>query len=181
MVLWRKRQENFKECNAIKHKSRKTLKRVLWLLLLYKIVVFPSCSDIQKNLVYMLYLEWYDAKYIKKSRSFQKQCVFPLFSKKKKKQLRFVVTAWFLMWTSLGLNQGPPDYESVALTNWATSPMQNAMAWHVLCLFCDCKCTSIFWIVQYLYEKIWELMGWQVLELTSKRVNELTGKLPFGL
>ena len=26
------------------------------------------------------------------------------------------------MWTSLGLNQGPPDYESVALTNWATSP-----------------------------------------------------------
>ena len=89
MVLWRKRQENFKECNAIKHKSRKTLKRVLWLLLLYKIVVFPSCSDIQKNLVYMLYLEWYDAKYIKKSRSFQKQCVFPLFSKKKKKQLRF--------------------------------------------------------------------------------------------
>ena len=57
MVLWRKRQENFKECNAIKHKSRKTLKRVLWLLLLYKIVVFPSCSDIQKNLVYMLYLE----------------------------------------------------------------------------------------------------------------------------
>ena len=89
MVLWRKRQENFKECNAIKHKSRQTLKRVLWLLLLYKIVVFPSCSDIQKNLVYMLYLEWYDAKYIKKSRSFQKQCVFPLFSKKKKKQLRF--------------------------------------------------------------------------------------------
>ena len=89
MVLWRKRQENFKECNAIKHKSRQALKRVLWLLLLYKIVVFPSCSDIQKNLVYMLYLEWYDAKYIKKSRSFQKQCVFPLFSKKKKKQLRF--------------------------------------------------------------------------------------------
>ena len=89
MVLWRKRQENFKEYNAIKHKSRKTLKRVLWLLFLYKIVVFPSCSDIQKSLVYMLYLEWYDAKYIKKSRSFQKQCVFPLFSDKKKKQLRF--------------------------------------------------------------------------------------------
>ena len=27
------------------------------------------------------------------------------------------------VWTSLGLNQGPPDYESVALTNWATSPI----------------------------------------------------------
>ena len=27
------------------------------------------------------------------------------------------------LWTSLGLNQGPPDYESVALTNWATSPV----------------------------------------------------------
>ena len=94
---------------------------------------------------------------------------FPI---KRKSSYDFVVTAWFLMWTSLGLNQGPPDYESVALTNWATSPMQNAMAWHVLCLFCDCKCTSIFWIVQYLYEKIWELMGWQVLELMSKWVNE---------
>ena len=33
-----------------------------------------------------------------------------------------LVSAWFLVWTSLGLNQGPPDYESVALTNWATSP-----------------------------------------------------------
>ena len=94
---------------------------------------------------------------------------FPI---KRKSSYDFVVTAWFLMWTSLGLNQGPPDYESVALTNWATSPMQNAMAWHVLCLFCDCKCTSIFWIVQYLYEKIWELMGRQVLELMSKWVNE---------
>ena len=94
---------------------------------------------------------------------------FPI---KRKSSYDFVVTAWFLMWTSLGLNQGPPDYESVALTNWATSPMQNAMAWHVLCLFCDCKCTSIFWIVQYLYEKIWELTGWQVLELMSKWVNE---------
>jgi len=23
----------------------------------------------------------------------------------------------YVLWTSLGLNQGPPDYESVALTN----------------------------------------------------------------
>ena len=44
---------------------------------------------------------------------------FPI---KRKSSYDFVVTAWFLMWTSLGLNQGPPDYESVALTNWATSP-----------------------------------------------------------
>ena len=57
MVLWRKRQKNFKEGNAIKHISLKTLKRVLWLLFLYKIVVFPSCFDIRRNLIYMLYLE----------------------------------------------------------------------------------------------------------------------------
>ena len=88
-VVWRKRQENFKEGNAIKHISRKTLKKVLWLLFLYKIVVFPSCFDTQRNLIYMLYLEWYDVKFIEKSWSFQKQCVFPLFSEKKKKQLRF--------------------------------------------------------------------------------------------
>ena len=24
---------------------------------------------------------------------------------------------FYVLWTSLGLNQGPPDYESVALTN----------------------------------------------------------------
>ena len=35
---------------------------------------------------------------------------------KTKKQLRNSAAA-FLTWTSLGLNQGPPDYESVALTN----------------------------------------------------------------
>ena len=45
------------------------------------------------------------------------------FPRKRKSSYDFVVTAWFLMWTSLGLNQGPPDYESVALTNWATSPI----------------------------------------------------------
>ena len=39
---------------------------------------------------------------------------FPI---KRKSIYDFVVTASFSMWTSLGLNQGPPDYESVALTN----------------------------------------------------------------
>ena len=38
------------------------------------------------------------------------------------KHLQIFVSAWFLVWTSQGLNLGPPDYESVALTNWATSP-----------------------------------------------------------
>ena len=41
---------------------------------------------------------------------------------KRKSTYKISVSAWFSMWTSLGLNQGPPDYESVALTNWATSP-----------------------------------------------------------
>ena len=35
---------------------------------------------------------------------------FPI---KRKSSYDFVVTAWFSLWTSLGLNQGPPDYESV--------------------------------------------------------------------
>ena len=45
-----------------------------------------------------------------------------MFTKKRKSTYKIFVSAWFLKWTSLGLNQGPPDYESVALTNWATSP-----------------------------------------------------------
>ena len=43
-------------------------------------------------------------------------------TKKRKSTYEKFVSAWFSAWTSLGLNQGPPDYESVALTNWATSP-----------------------------------------------------------
>ena len=34
-----------------------------------------------------------------------------------KKRLYSVKNEPFSLWTSLGLNQGPPDYESVALTN----------------------------------------------------------------
>ena len=30
------------------------------------------------------------------------------------KHLQIFVSAWFLVWTSQGLNLGPPDYESVA-------------------------------------------------------------------
>ena len=35
----------------------------------------------------------------------------------KQKRLYLVRDEPFSLWTSLGLNQGPPDYESVALTN----------------------------------------------------------------
>ncbi len=35
----------------------------------------------------------------------------------KQKRLYSVRNQPFSLWTSLGLNQGPPDYESVALTN----------------------------------------------------------------
>ncbi len=35
----------------------------------------------------------------------------------KQKRLHSVKNEPFSLWTSLGLNQGPPDYESVALTN----------------------------------------------------------------
>ena len=46
-----------------------------------------------------------------------KQFVYALFTQIKKKAVTNFVTASFSLWTSLGLNQGPPDYESVALTN----------------------------------------------------------------
>ena len=36
--------------------------------------------------------------------------------KSKKKAATKFVTAWFPLWTSLGLNQGPPDYETLILT-----------------------------------------------------------------
>lgn len=56
-------------------------------------------------------------------------CIQGVSACKKKAATRLFVTAWFslfcILWTSLGLNQGPPDYESVALTNWATSPCHN--------------------------------------------------------
>ena len=46
-------------------------------------------------------------------------CVQGVSVCKKKIATRLLVTAWFsllyVLWTSLGLNQGPPDYESVAL------------------------------------------------------------------
>ncbi len=34
-----------------------------------------------------------------------------------KKGCKLLFTPFLCLWTSLGLNQGPPDYESVALTN----------------------------------------------------------------
>ena len=40
--------------------------------------------DTPRNLIYMSCLGWYDAKFIKKSWSFQNHCVFPLFSRKEK-------------------------------------------------------------------------------------------------
>ncbi len=40
-----------------------------------------------------------------------------------KKELRFTIrNSLISMWTHLGLNQGPPDYESGALTSWAIGP-----------------------------------------------------------
>ena len=51
-----------------------------------------------------------------------KQNVYALFTQTWKKHLRETRKCLIFMWTSQGLNLGPPDYESVALTNWATSP-----------------------------------------------------------
>ena len=47
-------------------------------------------------------------------------CVQGVSVCKKKAATRLLVTAWFsllyVLWTSLGLNQGPPDYETLILT-----------------------------------------------------------------
>ncbi len=40
-----------------------------------------------------------------------------MFSHEKKKGSQRIANCLFSMWTSQGLNLGPPDYESVALTN----------------------------------------------------------------
>jgi len=40
-----------------------------------------------------------------------KQNVCALFTQTWKKHLRLLASACLLKWTSLGLNQGPPDYE----------------------------------------------------------------------
>ena len=55
--------------------------------------VFPRDFDTPRDLIYMLYLDWYDAKFSRKSGSFQKQCVFPLFSRQIKKELRFYLNS----------------------------------------------------------------------------------------
>ena len=48
-------------------------------------ICFPiTILILKETLLYMSYLDWYDAKFIKKSWSFQNRCVFPLFSRKEK-------------------------------------------------------------------------------------------------
>ena len=43
--------------------------------------------------------------------------ILTLIPYNKQRSLVNITFTRLLMWTSLGLNQGPPDYESVALTN----------------------------------------------------------------
>ena len=65
--------------------------------------VFPRDFDTPRDLIYMLYLDWYDAKFSRKSGSFQKQCVFPLFSRQIKKELRFYLNSLIFNVDQLGL------------------------------------------------------------------------------
>ena len=55
------------------------------------------------------------------------------------------VSGWFFWWSHLGLNQGPTDYESVALTNWAIGPRH-------FCLLCLQKYKKI---VESYYQLCW--------------------------
>ena len=62
------------------------------------------------------------------------------------------------LWTSLGLNQGPPDYESVALTNWATSPVYPFTG-------CGDKSSIFYWNMQVLTIKNYNTFSSQNLYL----------------
>lgn len=56
------------------------------------------------------------------------------------KKTSYAVRNWFLGWASQGLNLGPSDYESAALTNWATSPFCIWNRWSLYrCEFHGCK------------------------------------------
>ena len=68
--------------------------------------VFPRDFDTPRDLIYMLYLDWYDAKFSRKSGSFQKQCVFPLFSRQIKKELRFYLNSLIFCVDQPGLEPG---------------------------------------------------------------------------
>ena len=60
------------------------------------------------------------------------------------------VTEWcncFCLWANQGLNLGPPDYESVALTNWAISPRKP------VCEDFGCKVTQFGANFQIFFEK----------------------------
>ena len=49
----------------------------------------------------------------------------------------------FSTWSHLGLNQGLPDYESGALTNWAIGPANF--------LFADAKLCVFFWLCNFFH------------------------------
>ena len=79
-----------------------------------------SCLSIPKIFLELPrnFIEYFEVT----QRSLRVFYVHLMFTKKRKSTYRIFVSAWFSAWTSQGLNLGPPDYESVALTNWATSP-----------------------------------------------------------
>ena len=50
-------------------------------------------------------------------RSLRVLYVHLMFTKKRKSTYKIIVSAWFSVWTSQGLNLGPPDYEFKELAN----------------------------------------------------------------
>ena len=61
---------------------------------------------------------------------------------------KWVASAWFLgLWSHLGLNQGLPDYESGALTNWAIGPAYGGLS----PFQSGCKDTNYLWTCNLLH------------------------------
>ena len=108
--------------------------------------VFPRDFDTPRDLIYMLYLDWYDAKFSRKSGSFQKQCVFPLFSRQIKKELRFYLNSLIFNVDQLGL-------EPRTSRLWVCCSNQLSYKSNIgHFALCGCKSTALLWNLQVLRE-----------------------------
>ena len=141
MVVWRKRQENFKEGNAIKHISRKTLKKSCGFCFSIKLL-FSQVVLILRETLFTCFT-WNDMMpSISKNQGVFKINVFSYcFPRKRKSTYRKSVSAWLLKWTSLGLNQGPPDYETNRMIVCDISLLWTFIDYqHVISIWCFVAC-----------------------------------------
>ena len=81
---------------------------------------FPNCFPTEILILWetlFTCLTWIDMmSSLSKNQGVFKIAVFShCFPETKNQQLEFLLSCWFSVWTSQGLNLGPPDYESVKI------------------------------------------------------------------